>query len=250
MKKLLLILLSITLFTSCKLKEEITFNEDGTGTYNLVIDMSRLMAMGKDLGKASDSIKVKKEPKIKDSVIRLGDLLKDKKDKIDKMSKQRRKALKKLKDLQIRMHLDEVEGEMNIGYLYEFKNADALNNLVNNLETINKIQKEDSLSPLGDITSAIPKSRVTYKFSKHEFMRIATASETDKKKDNEKEDDKALEQMANMFQFELVYHFPRRIKSVSYKDALLSADGKTLHINVPINKLDNPEFTNLKVTFD
>jgi len=103
---------------------------------------------------------------------------------------------------------------------------------------------------MGDISSSMPKNNVKYKFSKHEFMRIATASETDKKKDEEEKKDEKFEQMANMFQFELVYHFPRRIKSVSYKDALLSADGKTLHINVPTSKLNDPEFMNLKVTFE
>lgn len=249
MKKLLLILLSLSLFTSCKLKEEITFNEDGTGTYNLAIDMSGFMTMGKGMGKALDSTKVEKEPVVTDTIIKISDMLAEKKDSIAKLPKEKREMFEKMKDFYIKIHIDEPNEEMLMSYSYPFKTIKDLNYAMENIETISKMQK-DSLSPMGDISSAIPKNKVKYKFSKHEFMRIATASETDKKKDEEKKDDKTMEQMANMFQFELVYHFPRRIKSVSYKDALLSADGKTLHINVPANKLNDPEFMNLKVTFE
>jgi hypothetical protein len=47
-----------------------------------------------------------------------------------------------------------------------------------------------------------------------------------------------------------VFFFPKKIKSVSYKDAMLSTDGKTLIIEVPLDKIDkNPKLLDFEVTF-
>lgn len=248
MKKLVLVLLSIALFTSCKFKEEITFNEDGSGTYDLVVDMSGLMAMGKGMEKAMDSIGEKREPIVKDSIIKISDILAENKDSIAKLPKEEQEALKRMKDFVIKIHTDEPNEEMTMSYSYPFKNIKDLNYAMEHFEAINKMQKKDSSSPLSNISSGMPKNSVKYKFSKHQFLRIATETETDKEK--EEKENKEFEQMGNMIQFELVYHFPKRIKSVSYKDALLSADGKTLHINIPVSKMSDPDFMNLKVTFE
>ena len=51
----------LLMVSSCTIKEELTLNEDGSGTFSYGFDVSALMKMGKP----SDSIKV---PKVIDSV--------------------------------------------------------------------------------------------------------------------------------------------------------------------------------------
>ena len=251
MKKFIVLALGLLLFTSCKLKEEITFNENGSGTYNLVVDMSGMMSMAKGMDKSADSTKTKKEPIVKDSIFKLSDLLIEKKDSIAKLSKEERESLEKLKDLSVKIHMDETKGEMEMAYVFSFKNPKDLDNIMNKLSEVDKLSKKGKSNPMDEMGDAFPKTEVRYKFNKRSFQRISTKvkSEEDEKEETEKKDNK-LEQFSQMFQFELVYHFPRRIKSINYKDALLSSDGKTVHINVPLSKLESPELMNLKVEFE
>jgi hypothetical protein len=57
--------------------------------------------------------------------------------------------------------------------------------------------------------------------------------------------------MMKMFGYKIIYHFPGKIKNVSYKDAMLGTDGKTLIIQTTLDKIDkNPKLLEFDVTFE
>jgi len=250
MKKLLLLVISLALFTSCQLNEEITFHKNGSGEYKLAIDMSGFMAMAKGMDQKKDSLTEKKEPLVKDTVYKLADMLSDKKDSIAHLPKEERELLESMKNVVVKIHADEMKGEMTMAYIYPFKKTSDLENILEKFEKIEKNRK-DKNDIMTDMSNGLPKTKVSYNFSKRKFHRKVKLIKTEKKKDSINKDSKEKEAMLGMFKYKLIYHFPYTIKSVSYKDALLSADRKTLIIEVPIDKMiNNPTLLDFEVKFD
>jgi len=252
MKKILLLAMSIALFTSCEIHEEITFNKDGSGEYQMSIDMSAMMAMGKDSKKQKkDSLSPKKKPVVQDTIYKFSDILTEKKDSIARLSEKEQKILNELKDVIVKIHMDETKDEMTMAYVYPFQKISDLKNIQERLEKINKNSKEKE--QIDNFLSEMPRTTVEYKFSNRKFRRKVRVLKTEKK-DDEKENTEnqtgKMDKLYTMFRYKLIYHFPKKIKSVSYKDAMLSADGKTLIIELPFNKIaENPELLDFEVKF-
>ncbi len=245
MKKLLLLSL-VLIFSSCQLNEEITFNKDGSGEFQLAIDMSGFMSMAKGMGKENDSLKKNKKPLVKDTVYKLVDMLEDKKDSIAQLPKEEREWLEKMKNAVVKLHANEIKGEMTMAYIYPFKKVADLDNILDKFEKIEKNRK-DKNSIMTDMTNDMPKTKVKYEFNKRKFRRKVQMVKS--KKTNDSINNKT-EAMLGMFKYKLIYHFPYKIKSVSNKDALLSADKKTLIIELPANVLfNNPKLLDFEVKF-
>ncbi len=250
MRKFLLLVLSLTLLTSCQLTEEVTFDAKGSGIYSLNIDMSQMMAMGNEMSHKNDSLKSKKIPEKKDTIISIAKFLEKNKDSIKKLSQEEQAALNALKDAKIRIALDEAKDQMLMQYIIPFKNVKDLSTINDKLKQLNKLNKNKTDKGLNDLQKKMPQAKVTYKFSKHKFRRIVTpASKKAQKTDTTKNDQ--MTQMLGMFSYKLIYHFPYKIKSVSYDKALLTADGKTLIIEMPMNTLvEDPELLDFEVRFE
>ena len=57
--------------------------------------------------------------------------------------------------------------------------------------------------------------------------------------------------MMGMFGYRMEYHFPKKVKSVDLKGAVISADGKTVTADVDyLEVVENPEKFNFKVKFE
>ena len=252
MKKILLLVIGITLFTSCEIQEEITFNKDGSGEYQMLIDMSGMLAISKNSKKQKkDSLSPEKKPVVQDSIYKFSDILKEKKDSIARLPEKEQKILNELKDVIVKIHMDETKNEMTMAYVYPFQKTSDLKNILERLEKISTYPKEKN--QMDDFLSEIPRTAVEYKFSKRKFHRKVKVLKTEKK-NNEKENTEnqtgKMDKIFTMFRYKLIYHFPKKIKSVSYKDALLSADGKTLIIELPFDKVtENPELLDFEVKF-
>ncbi|RUA23508.1 MAG: hypothetical protein DSY76_09430 [Bacteroidetes bacterium] len=232
--------------------EEVTFDKNGSGTYSLNVDMGQMMSMmkGMDKGKENDSLKVDKKPEKKDTIISVADILEKNKDSLKNLSKEEKEALYALKDAKIHIDLDEAKGKMLMQYIIPFNNVNDLSNVNDKLKKLNSLNKKKK-NNIDDLEKSMPDAKVQYTFNKHKFRRIVTPAAKPKEKDSVKKDDAKMQQMLGMFKYKLVYHFPYRIKSVSYKDALLTADGKTLIIDMPMDKLvENPKLLDFEVKFE
>jgi hypothetical protein len=261
MKKILLLFIAVITMTSCQLTEEVTFNEDGSGTYNLAIDMSAMMSMKEKNKKTGENEEIRK-PEKTDSIMYVKDLLEKYKDSLKNLSASEKAFMERMKNATMRMQIDEEAEKMIMTLSSPFKSVEDLKNISEDFRKIDKLKNvEDGKkeeNPMGKMFGGMDNTKVSYTFSKHKFSRKMTIieNEEEEKADEEAEKtddkiDKGMADMMKMFGYKIIYHFPRKIKNVSYKDAMLGTDGKTLIIQTTLDKIDkNPKLLEFDVTFE
>ena len=248
MKKLFFFLLLPVILTSCQITEDVTFHKNGSGSYNFNVDMSSMMQMMKGMGKKNDSLKTPKKLEKKDTTIYFSAIIEKNKDSIAKLSKDERKTLLALKDAKIRINLDEEKGKMLMQYVIPFKNIADLDHMTEKLKHLNSFNKKNEQG-MENIDDMMPQAEITYRFNKHQFHRIVKVKKSADQKKTANDQNK-LNEMMKMFRYKLVYHFPYKIASTTYKQALIGADGQSIHIEVPIDSLmKNPKLLDFKVKF-
>jgi hypothetical protein len=259
MKKLLLLFIAVITMTSCQLTEEVTFNEDGSGTYNLAIDMSAMMSM-KENKKTGENEEVRK-PEKTDSIIYVKDLLEKYKDSIKNLSASEKAFMERMKNATMRMQIDEEAEKMIMTLSSPFKSVEDLKNISEDFRKIDKLKNvEDGKkeeNPMGKMFGGMDNTKVSYTFSKYKFSRKISIIENEEEKADKEANktdekiDKSMADMMKMFGYKIIYHFPVKIKNVSYKDAMLGTDGKTLIIQTTLDKIvKNPKLLEFDVTFE
>lgn len=231
------------IFTSCQFTEEITFNKDGSGTYNLNVDMSAMM---NSMSGLQDNDSIKKDSEKIDSIINMKDILELKKDSISKLSKADKEIINAVKDMKMHVHVDEEKSEMDMDFMLDFNNISEIDDIRKKIEKAQQLQENK-----GESKEQIENHEVHYFFKKKKFerkvvMKELTPEEQEKFEENQTE--------YNMFltgsMYKLIYNFPRKIKKVNYPDATFSNNRKTLTIIVEMDSLlKNPQLLDFKVTF-
>lgn len=240
--KNLLLLFITALLTSCVFTEELHIKKDGSGSYAFKMDMSKMMEAMNDMGKKNDS--VKKEPEKIDSIMYFKDILNEKKDSIAKLSTEEQEVLKSLEELKIHLKMDEEKKQMNMDFLFDFKNLNELKNMND------KVQKAQAMSDKKNQQDKFQSNtNVEYSLVNNTFTRKVTLKDSSKEKLEEYE--KNMKQASSMFDetlYRIVYHFENKIKSVSIKEAKISDDKKTLTIEMPMDTImKNPFLLNFNV---
>jgi len=221
MKKLLLLISIIITISSCKITEKIYLEDDGSGTYNMEIDMSAMIESLSGLGsKDVDSTYV-----VKDSIMDFSKLILEHKDSIDKLPKAERDKIEKLKNFKLIIHEDKRNNELSTSIVGTFKNVNELNDIQNIFNTTQSSKKQ------------IPsKYDVKFTFKKNKFIRKSTEKELNKEQQEQfNESMKGFNMFLNGTTYNLEYHFPKPIKKTNIKDAKLSEDRKTLYLNKSVN---------------
>lgn len=224
-KSLFLFISTIFLLTSCMFTEEIYINNNGSGNYTFKIDMSEMM---KSMGEMSpkDSLK---ESKVLDTIVFFKDILAENKDSIATLDKEDKEIIEALKDLKLHMQVDEEKGKMLMDFKMDFKDISELKNMEQ------KIAKAQALSDKKKKDKSLPSnSDVSYSFKDKTFSRKVTLKDLSEEQLNEiKEATSFLEGGL----YKIIYHFESEIKSVSFKDAQLSDDRKTMTIEIPMDSI-------------
>jgi len=260
--KLFSFLLTALVFSSCSFTEEITFKEDGSGEFVMYYDMSEMMTAMKGMGgeKPEDSEK-KEATEIIDSTIFFKDILVERADSISKLPQEEQKKLKKLESVIMKMKMNEATDEFSFGFGSSFKNLNDLPEMLDNLETAKKMNSKGNAQYDQMSASQVAKSaentleNVSFTFDGTRFSRFykETAEEVSKEEiealtaemSSMGEDYKEL--FDNM-SYNLVYHFPKKVKSVSNKDAVISNNGKTVTLSLNFTDMvKNPNYNNLDI---
>lgn len=243
MKKLLFAFLIVVTLVSCQFTETMILNDDGSGRMSISMDMKELMAFG---GMMEDSTMVKL-----DTVIRMRDVLLEKKDSIATLSKAEQKRLKKIENFNFHTSMDPDAGEMMFDVYTDFSNISEANEMMNAFES-----SGDFLKGMGTDTTVEndPESggimAVAYDYKKGKFTRDAYIK--DKKKHKVQMDSlKSAEGFMSSMTYKIKYTFPKKIVKSSVEDATYSLDGKTIEFERSfLEYLKDPNVLDLEVELE
>ena len=270
-----LILLSVFVFTSCVVQENLNFNEDGSGRLTYKIDMSKMMTMAGDkFGEKSSKKKNKKNNKKEanskdiDSVFSYKDMLVGKQDSIALLPVEEQARLKKMEKYSGRLVMNEAQKKIEFHLFTDFKNPEELQDLVSPVNSLAGMNP--STAQLGNDA---PKNEgiTSYDYNGKKFVKIVTlAPKSDLQKDLEKldrdskkeaEEDVNVEKLANELSesfkmmynessYEMTVSFPKKIKKVSISNAKISEDGKTIVLVFPMENYMESKDVNFEVELE
>jgi len=236
-KTIILFVGLLTSLSSCIFTEEIYVKNDGSGSYSFKMDMSEMME-SIDMS-SKDSLK---EPQALDTIVFFKDLLEEKKDSIKKLSEKEQASLEAIQDLKLHMQIDEEKGKMLLDFGLEFEDMSELKNMQD------KIAKAQELNENKD-SKLMSKADIDYSFDGKIFRRNVIMKDLSEEKIQEIE--QSIKQSSSFLdgtQYKIIYHFESEIENISFKDALISEDRKTLTIEVPMDSvMKNPKWLDFKV---
>ncbi len=238
--KLFFVVLSVLFLSSCTFTEELTFNQDGSGKYNLNMDMSAMTAM---MGTTKDSAQAEAMEK-KDTLINFKDLIKENKAEIDTMSEESKMVIESLENMKMRMQMDEAKGLFLVDMFIDFKKINEIQNINEVIAKAQSLQSEQ-------LNEAPSNQKTTFEYTKKMFKRkveLIKLSSEDQKKFDENKAQYAMFMAGS--KYKLKYTFPKKIKKVNIKEAAISEDRKTVTYEVDFEKaLNDPKSLELEVKF-
>lgn len=254
MRKIVICLFVVFAMTSCTLKEKMVMNEDGSGTFSYGFDMSPMLKMGL---KKTDSTKVQKVVdtsftfkdvlnKIEDSIAKSPTADKE---KIEALKKEKEK-LKVLENFKVSININEEKKQFEYTLAFDFPTMSGFQNLTSPAEGLEALALTDKkrLGALSAVPKPEEKSNMTVFYDGKVFIKTVTPSKEDKKnkkkkeKKKEKADDPFSKKMEDMFKeckYVAEYHFPKNIKTISIKNAVIAQDRKSFVVEIPLQDPQN-----------
>ncbi|MEY8782042.1 hypothetical protein AB9K32_16530 [Allomuricauda sp. XS_ASV26] len=243
MKKLKYVIISILgLLASCNFTEELHLNEDGSGKLSIKFDGSEMMDMaGNEMAKENEEAI--------DSIISFKDFLEEHKDSIAQLPQEEQAKLKKLEPFNMHMVMNPDTKEMKFDLFSDFKDVNQVNDAFNAFHNASSIGNKTNTQQ-GPIQPAEQPTEVKYTFKKNKFSR--TAKILDQELFQQQLDSmQGGEMFLSGSTYTLKYHFPRKIKSTSAKEATFSQDGKTLIFEVNfLDMMNDPTILDLEVELE
>ncbi len=252
--KLLVVIACSCLLVSCfDTVEEIEIKKDGSGTYQMNMDMSKAVDMMKSFLSETDLEKENLNTPI-DTTINLNDVM----DTAQNISSRQKELFKNGK---AHVKMDMKNGILKMDMHCPFNNLDNLNELYSLIQKgeggINDIFKsmpsdmsmednsdsDNSPNQLNSVYDVVVKNGVyTKTLNKERYDAFL--------KDEKVEQLKGMMGMMDDMSYTLVLKLPAAAKSVSNKLATLSSDNKTVTLKSNLfNVFDSPQLLELKVTY-
>ena len=261
--KYLFTLICLLFFTmSCSVSESIVFNEHMGGVFKSTFDMSQILAITNESNLETEK---EKASKAVDTTIVFNQFLEQYKDSISALPMDKQKQLYAMKNVVIDMQMDEDKGIFNFTMNKPFANFDELklvneqlDGAMNIAHTISEKDSATTPAPKDQMDELTKSDPVVYSFSNNTFTRYQPKKE-DTSEDFDGEDSSETQDMTDMFKgqfddlfkatfYTMTYTFPKPIKSVSSKEAVLSEDRKTMTLKTDLSAINkDPELMNLEI---
>ncbi|MDX1463883.1 MAG: hypothetical protein R3359_12560 [Marinirhabdus sp.] len=252
MKKLGILILLVVSFSSCTVQERIVFDEGMGGRYTTSFDLSQLFAVASQGAPQSLDQPMKKL----DTLVIFDDMLEQYKDSIATLPMEKQAELKKLKGMTMQMKMDQANSEFQFTAEKTFSNFNAIANVSEQMDEIFSMAKAQGVGAKvqGPGSEMLKTDKVVYTFEGNTFSRIdkkslkETADDEPTEEDENATGDDMLTAMLGEFDdllkqsvMTLSYTFPRKVASVSHKEAEISEDGKTVTYSIDWKSLmDEP----------
>ena len=261
MKRIILVLFSLSILTSCNFTEEITFNEDGSGEFLMRYDMSEVMKkMEQEMGGGQN--KEEKEQVKLDSVVYFKDMLVEKADSIATLPVEEQELLKSLESVVMKMHMDEANGVFDFGFGSSFTSLEELPEVLEKIEQAKQLNSKDNAQYSKMDESAVSRASenmfeyVDFSYDGKTFSRslkkdYKQSPEDIEALDKEVSDMGEAKDMFGSMSYTLIYRFPKAVKSVTNENAVISEDGKTVTLKANfIDMIKSPETMTLDVILE
>jgi hypothetical protein len=265
--KLLFLVGVLFAFSSCSITEKIVFNEDNSGQLSYVIDGSKMLSMIGSSFKEEDKKAKKKKSKKGDnfskdidSTFTFKEIFESKKDSIAKLTPEQQEKIKKMENFSVRMVMNEEKELFNYTLFTDFKNTSEINDIISPLESMKTLNPSGkSLGSKGDML--VDNSSSSFLYDGKVFKKIIV----NKAEDNSLKDPEMVQQEEEMMKslqesmkmiydesyYKVEYQFPKPIKKVSYPNAVLSDDRKTVTIQFSLKEYaEHPENLSLEVELE
>lgn len=258
MKKYLISILSITLLiifsSSCSVYEEITLHKNGQMSYTMKFDATELMKMVPDKKTATS--------KISDSIIYVGQMLKDEKMNIINKYPELNEDIENVSPIFLRTVENGTTGEFHISLGGEFKDVEEFNKAFRSMAKIAAASKDMDIDVKGMPASDKSKDMIdwTEHFPDYEWDGKVMKRKIDMSKLTISEDDEEaltkdpFSDWRSFFEggkMTVKYHFPEKVKSINNPNALLSQDGKTVIIEYPASVFTtSPQDADIKIELE
>lgn len=244
MKTIYTLLFALIFITSCEMTEKVHLNEDGSLKYAVELDMaaiSQMMAM--DPESREQDFPLDTVMTIKDFAKR--DFMGSKKKK--NQNKEREENFEKVfKDFKVHVKMDENDGFFSF-FTQKKSIADFNKSMLEMKKNIREIRQQNEDSEAEENMMAEFLGNVQLNFDGKNFKR---SGEVNLHRVNNEEAEK-MDELAGMLSYQLEYHFPRPVKSISDTTVLMSWDRKTIYLKKPMTLLmNNPAAYNFSVELE
>lgn len=241
--KLLTIVFCAIFFTSCNFTENIYINEDGSGKMSFDVDASALMDM------AGNQMKNEKGM---DSTFSFKTFFDAKKDSIAKLPQADQERLKRMENFSVNMKMKPEEKKFMFSVFTNFKNTSELVDMMEAMKTVDnmkgKKKEQDPSNPFSNMSQNNTDLKFAYDgktFSRKVKVKDAALQKTIADSLG------SMKGMLAAFNYTIKYHFPKKVKSVTNKNALFSEDRKTVTIEYPFTDyLEKPESLSFDVVLE
>jgi hypothetical protein len=237
-----IIILALSLFSSCVFVEEIDLKENGSGTLTLNFDGSAFMQMAGDMSDGPQEQAV-------DTVIYFADILEEGKDSIAQLPELEQDKLRQLSPYRMQMKTDPEAKEMIMGLARDFTRIEEVEDALKAFQRTGMLEdKKDVDKPktpdFGETT------KVSYGFTSGRFFRKSEI--IDSVLHQQRID--SMGQGASFFEgsaYILKINFPRPILRASGDGNEISPDGKTLVRQAGfMDYIKDPSILDLEVTLE
>jgi len=249
---ILTVIVASAILTSCEIREEITFNKNGSGEILYTYNMSAIMQM-------MPSSEETKNTEIMDTVIDFHQLMQTKnfRDSINNLNTEQKEAFEAMKDMKMTMKMNSDTKEMIMGFAWGFKNINELTDVFSKIKNAQKLNNKTDDMGMGD--SPLMKNfsgenqDLKFSYNGNMFSRTVTLKEKLSKEDKEQIDNmlkmqEGSEEMLELMKYTIVLNFPKPIKSINNENAVFSNNRKTVEISFPLSTyLYEPNLTSLNV---
>ena len=242
MKKAVLLLFLLSLVTSCEVTETLRINPDSTGTmeYDSHRNENSYMQIAKE--------EYSKETIFQDTTYVFDEYINKYNANFIKYTPKEQELFSRFKNVKVHMIKSAFDKEYRTTISQDFKKVEDIADLTKTQDYVDDIRHNYAL------TAEEHYYNIRYTLNGHQFNRIVTITDEAIFKTEKEKMDSYKPKLVN---FNLVqtyvmkYHFPRKIKSVSNHNAIISPDKKSLELKFSIvDFLQNPTSTNLEVVFE
>lgn len=241
--KFFTLIIITTFFASCNFTENIYINEDGSGKMSFDVDASAIMDVAGDQMKNEKSM---------DSTFAFKTFFEAKKDSIAKLPQVDQERLKKMENFSVNMKMKPEEKKFVFSIFTNFKNTSELMDMMEAMKTIEdmkgKKKEQDPSNPFSNMSQN--NTDLKFAYNGKTFSRKVKVKDLALQK-TISDSLGSMKGMLAAFNYTIKYHFPKKVKSVSNKNALFSEDRKTITIEYPFTDyLEKPESLSFDVVLE